>query len=301
MFKFPNTLASAGAQRLASLRVSASGISLSIDSKNQSTVPPGSILILDLRSLHLGLFYIAPGQAPQRIFSKADQFALPDNPASSMTDERGSLLLKPGVYLPVGVVSGNSVLPTELMATTIGARTSVEAVFAQKAEEMNAAGAAGRDVSVAVTFAGTQVVPMGGGNSFRLILNDIKVIDTPQAMIDFRPQFMAVIEHAKRTPMKLPAPTSFANPATFTAPAGTTAGWAPPVTQPPGFGAYPATPAYQPAPMQPMPMAQPVAQMPPAAAPAWQPPVAQQPAATPPWLQAPHAPMAPPAPDDGAD
>jgi hypothetical protein len=302
MIEIPAILATASAPRLPSLRVNASGLTLDLNQNTRYTIPPSTGLIFDLQLAQLCMLNIDKGQAPQRVIGDS-QWALPDNPAPNVTDNRGAPLFKPGMLLPVGVCNGSLVQPAELMASTIGARSSIEALFAQVATEMNTAGAAGLDVAVALTFAGTQIVPMGGGNSYRLIFENVQVIDTPKEMIEFRSQFNAMVEHAKRTPIKLPAPTSFAAPPAFGAPSGVAPGWAPPVSQPPTFGVAPAAPTFPSAPTHPTPIAQPVAPMPFAAAPNWQTPVVQHPSATPPWLQAPQAPMAPMAPaapdDDG--
>ena len=285
MFNLPTALASASALRLPSLRASASGFTLDIDQNTRYTIPPHSTIAFDLQLVHMCMLSIEKGQAPQRVIGQ-DQWTVPANPAPAATDNRGAPLFKPGMLLPVAVLNGNQVQPAEMMVSTIGARTSIEGLFAQVAVEMNAAGSKGRDVVVTVQFAGTQTVPMGAGNSFRLLFENVQVIDTPAEMIAFRSQFKAVVEHAKRTPPKLPVPTSFAAPAIFGAPAGGTSGWAPPMmSQPQAFVAAPAAPTFQ------------SAAVPPSAAHPWQPTSSPQAAATPPWLQAPQAPMAPAAPE----
>jgi hypothetical protein len=274
------------------LRVTAGQSTLEVNQNTRIPVPNGSQWVLDPSQMHLGYFSIDKGQAPQRVVGD-NQFVAPANPAPDATDSRNGQLFKLGMTLPVAVVIGQVVYPAELIATTIGTRSSVEGLLAKVANDFNTAMATGRDVAVSVTFGGTHVVPMGAGNSYALNFSDIQIIDTPKVLVEFREQFKSLLAHAKRTPPKVPASLNFSAPANFAAPGVSTA-----------FA--PAPVAYAQAPVQVAPTAQTGAQPVVSPGTGWQMPTLAPQAALvqsvteAAWMQAPQppmAPMAPPAPD----
>jgi hypothetical protein len=190
-----------------------------VNQNNRVPIPAGATLAFDLQLLQLCLAWIERAQAPQRVFSD-NQWLLPNNPAPEATDSGGKPFFKPALMLPVGVYDGRQWQPAELLATTIGTRSSVESLFAQVTAEMNAAGTEGRDVVVSVQFNGMQPVSINNSNSYRLLFGAPQVTETPPEMVAFRTQFLAVIDHCKRTPLKLPAAMTGVNPAAFSAPGG---------------------------------------------------------------------------------
>ncbi len=245
----PTSLASATTLRLPSLKASGSGLVLELNPQQKFPVMPGTQLAFDLQLLQMCLAWLEKGQAPVRVIGD-DQWSLPANPAPHAMDQRNGPVYKSGILVPVGVSSGGHWQMAEFLASTLGTRSSVEALVAQIATEMNAALEAGRDVAVAATFNGIQVVPMSNGNSYKIVFDKPTVVDTAQPMIDFRRQFGAMLQHCRNTPPRIPGVS--AQPAAFCGASTAPAAWVPPGAPSPHQGAAQATPPWMMAPQAPV-------------------------------------------------
>jgi len=209
----PTSISSASSIRLPSLRVAASGLSFHAGPNQSFTVPPGTQVVFDLPKLNMAQVAIQRDQAPQRFFGD-QQWTMPPNPAPQAVEPRGGPLFKPSIVVPVAIIDpAGNVHAGELTASTVGARASVEAVYAEASAAITAMMQAGQDAVAVATFTGMSAVSMGQGNSYRVGFTDVKAIEAPAAVVAFRTQFAALIELAKRTPITLPqapaAPAGF--------------------------------------------------------------------------------------------
>ena len=281
----PNALPSAKPPIVPYFKLNSKSAAVEVYQGASFSVPVGSYILFDFQLTHVALLNYSKGQNVQRLFGP-DKWTLPENPAPTTNGYRGSSIFQQGLVVPTAVQRGDELLAAELLATSIGLRTSIEGLFGQMSSQMIAAGESGHDVVVMVRFDGVKPVAMVNGESHQYLFENPQIVETPQEMIGFRNRFLAVVEHAKNNPPKVPAPISFSPPAAYETQTS---------AAPMGQGHSHALNAHMSPTMQYVP-----------AATSWQPPVVTpqaipvQPTATAAWLQpprAPMAPMAPPAPD----